>query len=152
MKKILFISLSIFIVAFFVSCELFPFFTSKNTHNQHFYDLAGDWEDDSYKTLKYREDGNTIMMSRGIGGRKLTETEATDLISKTEFSLKLDDVTIEPKADMTVEKLGFTGYHVVQYFKVIKMERGEHELYGKTLLRHPTNPITRENTVYLTIE
>ncbi len=73
MKKILFISLSIFIVANFVSCELFSFSSIKDTHDQNFYGLTGEWEEDSHQTLKYREDGHTIMMSRGIGGRKLTE-------------------------------------------------------------------------------
>ncbi len=72
------------------------------------------------------------------------------MIPETGFTLKLDGSPVEEKAGMTVKKLGFTGYHVVQYFKVIKMERGAHILYGETDLKLENN--VRKNTVYLTIE
>jgi len=118
MRKTLIIGLLVVILVIFVSCNLFPFFNNvKDTHEQYFYGLTGNWEEDSSVTLKYREDGHTIIMSRGIGGQMLTETEASDLLAYTDFILKLDDVELATVGDKTTKKLGSTGYHVVQYFK-----------------------------------
>ena len=153
MRKIFIISFLLLILMIFVSCNLFPFFNNvKDTHEQYFYGLTGNWENDSNVTLKFREDGHTFIMSRGIGGEKLSEAQANDLIDFTGFTLKLNNASVDSKGEKTVKKLGSTGYHVVQYFEVIHMDKGEHELYGETLLMRSEEKDIRRNKVFITIE
>ncbi len=117
---------------------------------QYFYSLAGEGDADSSQTLKYRSDGYTIIMSRGEGGKVLTESEANDLISETGFSLELDTNPLTAIASMSVDELGDSGYHVVQSFSLGVLDKGPHTLLGVTDLIKENG--TRTNTVYLTIE
>lgn len=142
MKKVLGILLVLLVILGMVGCDLNPL----NKHTQYFYSLAGEGNTDSSKTIKYRSDGHTIIMSRGIEGQKLTKSQAQNLIAVTHFSLTLDGVALASTGDKTVDELGKTGYHVVQYFAFGKRDRGDYVLEGKT-----TGNMLRENTVYLTI-
>ncbi len=126
-----------------VGCELNPL----NRHTQYFYSLAGEGNADSSKTIKYRSDGHTIIMSRGIEGKNLDKAEAQALIGSTIFSLTLDGVALSSTGSKTVDELGNTGYHVVQSFAFGKRARGDYVLVGKT-----TGNMSRTNKVYLTIK
>ncbi len=147
MKKLL-IVLSLAMVALgMFGCDLIPL----NHHTQYFYNLAGEGNDDSSKTLKYRSDGYTIIMSRGYCEEVLKESEANDLIPFSGFSLTLDGNVLEPIDSMSVDELDDTGYHVVQSFSLGVLSRGSHTLLGVTNLIKEGGP-PRTNTVYLTIE
>jgi hypothetical protein len=150
MKKILPISFLILLTVTFVSCELFPFFgRTENSHTQYFYNLAGDDEEDSVKTLTYRNDGHTIIMSCGVGGKELSKSEAEAILPTTSFSLKLDNSDITLLDDKEAKELGSSGYHVVQSSQIIYLEKGEYTLEGTTNF---SGGESRTNKVYLTIE
>lgn len=147
MKKHLIVLSLILIIIGMVGCDLNPL----NQHKQYFYSLAGEGNADSSKTIKYRSDGHTIIMSRGKGGQVLTEAQANALNSpaKTEFSLTLDGTALTPINTMSVDKLA-DGYHVVQYFSLGVMNKGPHTLVGVTQLKEEGG--TRTNKVYLTVK
>lgn len=125
-----------------VGCDLNPL----DQHTQYFYSLAGEGEEDSSKTIKYRSDGHTIIMSRGEQGEELSELEAEDLINQTTFTLTLDGTSLASKSVKTVDDLG-SGYHVVESFDLGKKSPGEYELIGST-----TGNMSRTNKVFLTIK
>ncbi|MDY0289951.1 MAG: hypothetical protein RBR15_14080 [Sphaerochaeta sp.] len=149
MKKALGILFVILIVLGMAGCDLNPL----NKHTQYFYSLTGEWETPSYKTLNYRSDGHTIIMSRSKAGPPLTKEQADALnnLSKTEFSLTLDGNAVDPLGPMTVAELD-RGYHVVQSFPLGVMDKGTHTLVGVTYLRAEGEGGTRTDTVHLTIK
>lgn len=110
-------------------CDLFPFF---NNGTIYFYEMAGENEDPSSYRLKHRDDGYTIIMSRGVGGQTLNQEQAAALIGNTVFSLTLDEVPLQPIGEMTVDELGNTGWHVVQDFTLQELSVGFYTLVGKT--------------------
>ncbi len=151
-RRVITAAILIFMIGLTSSCSLI---NPSSDGEIYFYSLGMGADDGaSYFTLDYRDDGFTFIMSRGLGGQKLTENEAIDLIDETDFTLKLDGSLLSPDSDMTVKKLGFLGldgWHVVQNFSVPVEDigRGLYELYGKTdLIREGA---VRENTVNLTI-
>ena len=75
MKKLLIVFPLVMVAFGMLGCNLNPL----NQHTQYFYNLAGEEEEDSSRTLKYRSDGHTIIMSRGEGDKVLTKTEAEAL-------------------------------------------------------------------------
>ena len=146
MKKLL-LGVSMAMLALgMIGCNLHPL----NQHTLYFYSLSGEGNEDSSITLNYRSDGHTLIMSRGIEGKELTESEATALISQTGFSLTLDTVSLTAITSMSVDELGDSGFHVVQSFSLGVMNKGAHTLLGETDLIQEGD--TRTNTVYLTIE
>lgn len=90
-------------------------------------------------------------MSRGEGGKVLTEEQANALNSpsQTAFTLTLDGTILTPINSMSVDKLT-DGYHVVQSFYLGVMSKGTHTLIGITELKKEGR--TRTNTVHLTIK
>lgn len=145
MKKHLIVLFLILVILGLVACDLNPL----NRHTQYFYSLAGAGDSDSSKTLKYRSDGHTIIMSRGEGGKVLSEAEANALIPLTGFTLELDSVPLTAITSKSVDKLS-DGYHVVQSFSLAVMSKGSHTLKGVTDLIKEGGK--RTNTVYLTIK
>ena len=145
MKKHLIVLSLILVMLAMVGCDLNPL----NRHTQYFYNLAGEGNADSSKTIKYRSDGHTIIMSRGEGGKVLTEAQATALIPKTGFTLTLDTVLLTPINSMSVDELS-NGYHVVQSFSLGVMSKGSHTLIGFTDLIKEGG--SRTNTVHLTVK
>ncbi|MFA6681761.1 MAG: hypothetical protein WCS35_06990, partial [Sphaerochaeta sp.] len=118
-------------------------------HTQYFYSLTGEWEEESWKTIQYRRDGHTIIMSRGMGVEVLNEAQATALLPETEFTLSLDGVSLMLTTGKSVDKLA-NGYHVVQSFSLGVMSRGSHTLIGFTDLKQ--EGISRTNRVNLTVK
>ena len=145
MKKTLVILPVVLLVLTLICCELNPL----NKHTQYFYSLTGKWEEESWKTIQYRRDGHTIIMSRGLGGQVLDEAQATALLPKTEFTLSLDGVSLNPITGKSVDKLT-NGYHVVQSFSLGVMSRGSHTLIGFTDLKQEGS--SRTNRVNLTVK
>nr|WP_321304684.1 hypothetical protein [uncultured Sphaerochaeta sp.] len=129
MKKPIIYLLLALVLILGTGCDLFPFF---NNGTIYFYEMAGENDDPSSYRLKHRDDGYTIIMSRGVGGVRLSQQEAVDLIDNTDFSLTLNGALLQPIGEMTVDELGNTGWHVVQEFTLQKLSVGLYTLVGVT--------------------
>ncbi|MDY0371800.1 MAG: hypothetical protein RBQ79_05490 [Sphaerochaetaceae bacterium] len=119
----------------------------------YFYELAGDGNEPSDASLRYRKDGYTIIMSRGSGGESGWDTKegAEGYKEKTTFTLKLDGKDISPiEGSKSVAKLGKNRYHVVESFELKSLPKGTHTLEGKTTFTDHSGG-TRTNVVTLTI-
>ena len=129
MKKPIIYLLLALVLILGAGCDLFPFF---NNGTIYFYEMAGENDDSSSYRLKHRDDGYTIIMSRGRGGFILGKEEAEDIIDNTVFSLTLDGAPLQPIGEMTVDELGNTGWHVVQNFTLQELSVGSYKLVGVT--------------------
>ncbi|WP_320121311.1 hypothetical protein [uncultured Sphaerochaeta sp.] len=129
MKKPIIYLLLALVLILGAGCDLFPFF---NNGTIYFYEMAGENDDSSSYRLKHRDDGYTIIMSRGRGGFILEKEQAEDLIDNTVFSLTLDGAPLQPIGEMTVDELGNTGWHVVQNFSLQELSVGFYTLVGVT--------------------
>ena len=129
MKKPIIYLLLALVLILGAGCDLFPFF---NNGTIYFYEMAGENDDPSSYRLKHRDDGYTIIMSRGVGGDSLSQQEAEDLIDNTVFSLTLDGAPLQLIGEMTVDELGNTGWHVVQNFSLQELSVGFYTLVGVT--------------------
>lgn len=145
MKKFYIPSILILLVLS-MGCDLYP----HQAKTIYFYALAGEDEEDTTATLAYRKDGYTIIMSRGSGGNggfsKKDDAEA--LKAKTEFMISLDGENLSHLEDKGVDRLGKTGFHVVQAFFLPSLTRGIYVLEGKTLFHTDGS---RVNKVFITI-
>lgn len=147
MKKITLLLLLV-VTLCLISCELDPYITG----TIYFYSMAGEHNEDSTASLKYREDGYDIIMSRGEAGKRLSKSAADKLIGKTDFTLKLDGTELTPiSTSKSTKKLGNTGYHVVQSYTLGALAKGTYELVGKTVF-HDHEGRSRLNKVTLTIK
>ena len=129
MKKPIIYLLLALVLILGAGCDLFPFF---NNGTIYFYEMAGENDDPSSYRLKHRDDGYTIIMSRGRGGFILEKEQAEDLIDNTVFSLTLDGAPLQLIGEMTVDELGNTGWHVVQNFSLQELSVGFYTLVGVT--------------------
>lgn len=116
----------------------------------YFYEMAGEGDADSTHRLRSRSSGYTIVMSRGKGGDVLKKSDAEKMVDDTTFTLTLDGAPLQ-KGEMTVDKLGNDGWHVVQNFETGALKRGEYILFGKTEGTVDGSPFTRENNVTLKV-
>lgn len=155
MKKLVHVFLLSLVATLFISCDLTSFFGfSDGNHEQYFYSLVEGEDNISNYTLSYRDDGYTIIMSCGIGGRTLTQSEAEAIKDGTSFTLNLNGTPVDLLNDKTTSQLDDTGYHVVQSSPVLHIEKGTHIIIGVTNFASTGEGSggTRKNTLSLTIE
>nr|WP_319474608.1 hypothetical protein [uncultured Sphaerochaeta sp.] len=149
MKKPIIYLFSAIVLILGTGCDLFPFF---NNGTIYFYEMAGENDDPSSYRLKHRDDGYTIIMSRGEAGQTLTEDMALkDYLPYTDFSLSLDGTPLSAIGEKTVDELGNSGWHVVQSFTLPELRKGTYTLIGKTVFRDKEGNPSRENEVTLKI-
>lgn len=126
------------------SCTLLAWFST----TVYFYSIAGEGEEDSTHQLRARDSGYTVIMSRGMGGQELTKNQAEALVDTTTFTLSLGGTALDPVGEKGVDKLGNTGWHVVQEFETGPLPKGTYELIGTTI----GSEITRTNKVTLYVK
>ena len=118
----------------------------------YFYNLAGEGDEPSNASLRYRKDGYTIIMSRGKGDESgwPTEEGAEGLKNDTTFTLTLNKKNIIAANDKSIEDLGGEDYHIVQSFELDVLAKGTYTLVGRTDFSSTGG--FRNNIVTLTIK
>lgn len=148
MKKVMPLIIILAILFFISSCSLALWLTGI----VYFYEMAGEHNNPSDFTLLYRNEGYTIIMSRGVEGVQLSKVEAQKLITSTLFTLTLDDEALEAIGTKSVDELGRTGWHVVQSYTLPRLGKGTYELCGKTICTDIEGNFSRENIVTVNIK
>nr|WP_321294759.1 hypothetical protein [uncultured Sphaerochaeta sp.] len=149
MKKVFL--LVIISVVVLVGCDLIP----RDTY--YFYSLAELPDSDNTvpidATVRYIKDsaGYTIIMSKGRSPVGFIQSEAEGEKDKTEFTLKLDGVTLTPTTSRSIDQLDGS-WHVVQSFSTGHLEKGADYLLEGTTDSTLGNPsFIRTNVVRLKV-
>jgi len=140
-------------------CSLIDWDDVKDNGEVYFYDLVTvEKSGENDYTLEYVNGGEyTVIMSRSVGWKRLTEEEAADYRDNyTEFRFSADGEAVKPEGERGIKNLGWLlpDWHVVQEFSIGPFEQeDEVKLKGITHLNGPDEgDEPRTNTVKLTFK
>lgn len=144
MKRV--ISYGVLVLIIFIgliSCSLFL----PSNDPVYFYSMVDANTDYPDYSLDYQNDRYTVIMSRGVGGTRLTKENAEALVGSTVFTLSLGGGNIVSQGDKGVDELLTDDWHVVESFVLPHLEKGVYILRGITDM----SGSLRDNSVNLTI-